>query len=96
MRPFDAQAFLDSAGLQGTVNSYRNGDTVYSQGQACEAVMYLQSGEVTLSVLRKRGKEAIVAVLGPATGLTVYQLLTMKPAAGGPGAAADVAVAAGA
>ena len=29
-------------------------------------------------------------------GLTVYQLLTMKPAAGGPGAAADVAVAAGA
>ncbi len=71
MRPFDAQAFLDSAGLQGPVNWYRNGDTVYSPGQACEAVMYLQSGEVT-SRAAERGKEAIVAVLGPATGLTVY------------------------
>jgi CRP/FNR family transcriptional regulator, cyclic AMP receptor protein len=64
---FDAQAFLDSAGLERTMVPYRNGDSVYSQGQACDAVMYLQSGEVTLSVLSKRGKEAIVAVLAPAT-----------------------------
>jgi CRP-like cAMP-binding protein len=27
--------------------------------------MYLQSGEITLSVLSERGKEAIVAILGP-------------------------------
>ena len=66
-RSFDARAFLDSAGLERTVGSYRKGDTVYSQGQACEAVMYLQSGEVTLSVLSKRGREAIVAILPPSS-----------------------------
>lgn len=66
-RSFDSQAFLESAGLERTVVAFRKGDTVYSQGQACESVMYLQSGEVTLSVLSDRGKEAIVAILGPTT-----------------------------
>ena len=66
-RPFDAQAFLDSAGLERTVVSYRKGDAVFTQGQACDAVMYLQSGEVTLSVLSERGREAIVAILGPSS-----------------------------
>jgi CRP/FNR family transcriptional regulator, cyclic AMP receptor protein len=64
-RRFNAQAFLDSAGLERTVISCRKGDTIYSQGQPCDSVMYLQSGEVTLSVVSQRGKEAIVAILGP-------------------------------
>jgi CRP/FNR family transcriptional regulator, cyclic AMP receptor protein len=57
--------FLDSAGLERTVVPFGNGETVYSQGQACATVMYLQAGEVTLSVTSQRGKEAIVAILGP-------------------------------
>ena len=64
-RPFNAQAFLDSTGLERTVVAFPKGETVYSQGQACDSVMYLQSGEVTLSVLSERGKEAIVAIVGP-------------------------------
>jgi CRP-like cAMP-binding protein len=66
-RPFDAQAFLDSAGLERTVPPYQKGETIYSQGQACLNVLCLQSGEVTLSVLSQRGREAIVAILGPAS-----------------------------
>jgi CRP/FNR family transcriptional regulator, cyclic AMP receptor protein len=66
-RPFDAEAFLDSVGLERTAVSCPKGDTIYSQGQACDSVMYLQSGEVTLSVLSERGREAIVAILGPTT-----------------------------
>ncbi len=62
---FDAQAFLDSAGLAGTVATYRTGQTVYAQGDVCLAVMYLQKGEVKVSVLSKTGREAIVAVVGP-------------------------------
>jgi CRP/FNR family transcriptional regulator, cyclic AMP receptor protein len=64
-RSFDAEAFLESTGIERTVMSYRDGETVYSQGGSCDLVMYLQAGEVTLSVLSKRGKEAIVAVLAP-------------------------------
>ena len=45
--------------------AYGKGDAIYSQGDDCETLMYLQKGEVTLSVLSSRGKEAIVAVLRP-------------------------------
>jgi len=64
-RSFDAQAFLESSGLDRTVEVFGKGDPIYSQGDDCETVMYLQKGEVTLSVLSTRGKEAIVAVLRP-------------------------------
>ncbi len=61
---FDAQAFLDSAGLSKKIE-YDRGDTVFSQGDATDSVMYLQKGGVKLSVLSRKGKEAVVAMLGP-------------------------------
>jgi|WetSurMetagenome_2_1015567.scaffolds.fasta_scaffold354288_1 CRP/FNR family transcriptional regulator, cyclic AMP receptor protein len=66
-KAFDARRFLDSSGGDRTVVRYREGETVYSQGDPCNAVMYLRAGEVRLSVLSRRGKEAIVAVLPPGT-----------------------------
>jgi CRP/FNR family transcriptional regulator, cyclic AMP receptor protein len=61
---FDAQAFLDSAGLARTVEKYRKGETVYAQGDPCKAVMYIQKGQVKLSVRAKTGREAVVAIVG--------------------------------
>jgi CRP/FNR family transcriptional regulator, cyclic AMP receptor protein len=63
--PFDAQAFLDSAGVARRVNDYSRGETVFTQGDRCEDVMYIQSGGVKLSVLSTHGREAVVAMLGP-------------------------------
>jgi CRP-like cAMP-binding protein len=63
--PFNAQAFLESSGVAGTVNDYSRGETVFAQGDACDEVMYIQSGGVKLSVLSKNGREAVVAMLGP-------------------------------
>jgi len=63
--PFDPQAFLDAAGVARTVVTYRKAATIYSQGDRSNTVMYLQKGEVRLSVRSKAGREAIVAVLGP-------------------------------
>ena len=63
--PFTAQAFLDSAGIAKTLVKYARGQTVFTQGDACEHVLYIQSGGVKLSVLSKTGKEAVVAMLGP-------------------------------
>ena len=62
---FNAQSFLDSAGVARTVVQYGRGDAIFAQGEACEHVMYIQSGGVKLSVLSKTGKEAVVAMLGP-------------------------------
>ena len=40
-------------------------ETVFSRGSPCNAVFYIQSGKVKLTVLSGLGKEAIVAMLGP-------------------------------
>jgi CRP/FNR family transcriptional regulator, cyclic AMP receptor protein len=63
--PFDIQAFLASGGISGKVVKHRSGDVVYSQGDPCDHVLYIQSGGVKLRVLSHAGKEAIVALLGP-------------------------------
>jgi CRP-like cAMP-binding protein len=62
---FDAQAFLDSAGVAKTVTQYGRGEDVFTQGDPAEHVMYIQTGGVKLSVLSKTGREAVVAMLGP-------------------------------
>jgi CRP/FNR family cyclic AMP-dependent transcriptional regulator len=62
---FDAQAFLDSAGVARKVNEFKRAETLYAQGDAAKSVMYLQSGGVKLTVVNEVGKEAVVAILGP-------------------------------
>jgi CRP/FNR family transcriptional regulator, cyclic AMP receptor protein len=63
--PFAAQAFLDSAGISKKIVEYKGLKTIFTQGDPCDSVMYIQSGAVRLSVVSSSGKEAIVAVLGP-------------------------------
>jgi CRP-like cAMP-binding protein len=62
---FDAQAFLDSAGVARTVVEFRKKETIFSQGDPCKDVMYIQIGTVKLSVVSTSGKEAVVAILKP-------------------------------
>ncbi len=65
MPSFNAQAFLDSAGVARTIKVYQRAEVIYAQGDLCEDVMYLQRGGVKLSVVSTTGREAIVAMLGP-------------------------------
>ena len=62
---FNAQAFLDSAGLSKKIVEYSRAEVIFSQGDGCESVMYIQHGGVKLSVISKTGREAVVAMLGP-------------------------------
>jgi CRP-like cAMP-binding protein len=62
---FDAQKFLDSAGLARKVTEFKKKETIFSQGDPCRNVFYLQKGGVRLSVVNQMGKEAVVGVLGP-------------------------------
>src|SRR5438093_1270786 len=62
---FNAQAFLESAGVSKTIVEYGRNETIFTQGDACENVLYIKTGGVKLSVLSKTGKEAVVAMLGP-------------------------------
>ena len=62
---FDAEAFLDSAGVTRRAVEYRRAETVFAQGDPADRVMYIKHGGVKLSVLSPGGKEAVVAVMGP-------------------------------
>jgi CRP/FNR family transcriptional regulator, cyclic AMP receptor protein len=64
-RFFDAQAFLDTAGIARRVIEFRKNAKIYTQGDPAKSVMYIQKGSVKLSVVSKAGKEAVVGMLGP-------------------------------
>jgi CRP-like cAMP-binding protein len=62
---FDDQAFLDSAGVARKVVEFQRNATIFTQGDSSNHVMYIQIGNVKLSVVNEVGKEAVVAMLGP-------------------------------
>ena len=62
---FNAQVFLDTAGVARRVIEFKKAEVVYSQGDTAKSIMYLQAGDVKLSVVNEVGKEAVVAILEP-------------------------------
>jgi CRP-like cAMP-binding protein len=63
--PFDAEAFLTSAGVARSIVEYDKRQTLFCQGHPCKNIMYIQKGGVKISVVSKTGKEAVVGILGP-------------------------------
>jgi CRP/FNR family cyclic AMP-dependent transcriptional regulator len=63
-KPFNAHAFLESAGIARTIVVYRRGAVIFTQGDPCDHVFYIQQGSVKLAVHSKTGREAVVAMLG--------------------------------
>jgi len=61
---FNPRKFLHKIGSQKTTHLYRNKQTIYSQGDAADAMFYIHAGIVKLTVRSKRGKRAVVAILG--------------------------------
>jgi CRP-like cAMP-binding protein len=60
---FDPQRFLARLGAGKSSREYQAGEFAFSQGDPADAVFYIQSGKVKLTVVSKRGKEAVVAIL---------------------------------
>src|SRR6266404_3210231 len=56
---------FDLAGVVTLKASFGAGETIFSQGDFAETLMYIQSGRVKLSAASKTGKKPIVAILGP-------------------------------
>jgi CRP/FNR family transcriptional regulator, cyclic AMP receptor protein len=63
--PFDPKAFLATLDGGRTISHYRKDQTVFSQGSSADAVFYIRSGKVKITVVSEQGKEAVVAILGP-------------------------------
>ena len=64
---FDPRLFLTKLTAGKASREYQGDESVFSQGDAADAVFYIQSGKVKLTVVSKRGKEAVVAILPEAS-----------------------------
>jgi len=60
---FDPNAFLSVVGNGKTFKQYRDKQSIYKQGDAADAVFYVQTGKVQLTVLSDTGKEGVIALL---------------------------------
>jgi len=65
LHAFDVEDFLNSAGVARTMMNFGRKETLFSQGDPCNNIMYIQKGGVKISVVSKGGKEAVVGILGP-------------------------------
>jgi CRP/FNR family cyclic AMP-dependent transcriptional regulator len=63
-QPFDPKIFLARVGKGRTIASYREGETVFAQGDKAESIYYIEEGKIKLTVVSKQGKEAVIAILG--------------------------------
>jgi CRP/FNR family transcriptional regulator, cyclic AMP receptor protein len=61
---FDPKSFLTMVGEGRSIVEYRRDDIVFSQGDPADAVFYIESGEVKITVVSEQGKEAVIAILG--------------------------------
>src|SRR5579864_539150 len=64
MVAFNVEHFLNTAGVARTVVEFEKKQTLFSQGDLCKNIMYIQKGSVKISVVSKTGKEAVVGLLG--------------------------------
>ena len=63
-REFDPHAFLATIGEGRKLVLFQKKQTIFSQGDPTDAVFYIQTGKVKLTVVSKTGKEATIGMLG--------------------------------
>ncbi len=61
---FDAKAFLSKIGMGRKMVSVPERRTIFAQGDPCNAVFYIRTGKVKLTVVSATGKEATIGILG--------------------------------
>jgi len=60
---FNPKSFLAKVGEGRRICKYRKSEIVFAQGDAADAVFYIQKGRAKVTVVSEQGKEAVVAIL---------------------------------
>ncbi len=63
-RDFDPHEFLATIGEDRKSVLFQRKQGIFAQGDAADAVFYIQTGKVKLTVVSKTGKEATIGILG--------------------------------
>jgi CRP-like cAMP-binding protein len=61
---FEPKSFLAKVGEGRSIGKYEKDRPVFAQGDAADAVFYIQKGKVKVTVVSQQGREAVVAILG--------------------------------
>jgi CRP-like cAMP-binding protein len=61
---FNAQTFLTEVGRGRSMRHHAKNDVIFSQTEPANALFYIQKGKVSLTVVSKRGRQAVIATLG--------------------------------
>ena len=82
---FDAKTFLAKAGAGRSVRRVTKNGPIFTQSDVADALFYIQKGRVKLTVVSKRGKQAVIALLAAGDffgeGCLAGQLVRMSSAA---------------
>lgn len=62
LKAFNVELFLNSAGVARAVRVFQQKEILFSQGDVCNDLMYIQKGELKISVVSPTGKEAVVGM----------------------------------
>jgi CRP/FNR family transcriptional regulator, cyclic AMP receptor protein len=62
---FDPEAFLGQLGVEKTIEKFPKNQKIFSQGDAADAIFFIQKGKVKITVLSEHGKEAVVGIFAP-------------------------------
>ncbi len=62
-RKFDPQTFLSTINGGRTIVAFPKKQAIFAQGDTADAVFYIQTGKVKLTVVSKTGKEATIGIL---------------------------------
>jgi len=61
---FDVEVFLNKPNGGKTITEFGNNERIFVQGDPADAIFYIRSGKVKITVVSKQGKEAVIAIMG--------------------------------
>jgi CRP/FNR family cyclic AMP-dependent transcriptional regulator len=62
--PFKGRTLLSKIHGGKTAGKYSTKKPIFVQGDPCDSIFYVEKGKIKLTVVSKRGKEAVVGILG--------------------------------
>jgi CRP/FNR family cyclic AMP-dependent transcriptional regulator len=76
---FDAKAFLARAGFGKKILNLKKKETAFAQGDASDAIFYVQKGRLRVTVTSANGKEATITLVGEGEFLGEDSMISAHP-----------------
>lgn len=76
---YDIRSFLSAVQCENKIIRYRKRDVIFSQGDASDAMYYILSGALKLTVVSAEGKEAIICITNGGTLIGESSISSGRP-----------------